>query len=320
MQRKPVDADHQVARLGSYVVARAGDEAGTTTIRDSRTGKAIVTHAPPTGFVAQTPVVLDGTWALIEEIRSEGKPEIRAYRYDLRTGRKQDLRQLTPLPPISEPEIGAYDGTFAYSTTDSKQRSCLIVTRLATPAPRVVACVAAPGYIADPVVSVDSVSFSEITAPETAKRCKKVFSAPLTGGPATPVPAAKPCIQWSGGTLRGATIWSEVAATDPDQFQSKAYLREQPGGKAQPLGPILTDTIVPCGSWIHWQVRKVGYGGVESYEIHRWRPGAKPQQIYKSPTGSAVTTPTCQDHHLVIETTDLNTAAKFADTLAAPTT
>ena len=183
-----------------------------------------------------------------------------------------------------------------------------------------VACVAAPGYIADPVVSVDSVTFSEITSPESTRRCKKVLTAPLTGGPAKAVPAAKPCIQWSGGTLSGATIWSEVAASDPDQFQSKAYLREQSGGKAQPLGTILTDTVVPCGSWIHWQTRKVGYAGAESFEVHRWRPGAKPQQIYKSASGSAVTTPTCQDRHLVIETTDLNKAAKFADTLAAPTT
>ena len=35
--------------------------------------------------------------------------------------------------------------------------------------------------------------------------------------PAEPVPSsATNCIQWSGASLRGATVWSEVAASDPD--------------------------------------------------------------------------------------------------------
>ena len=65
---------------------------------------------------------------LIEEIRSDGpSPEIRAYRYNLTSGARQDLAKVKGLPRITEPEIGSYDGTYAYSTTDSQRRSCLLI-------------------------------------------------------------------------------------------------------------------------------------------------------------------------------------------------
>lgn len=112
-----------------------------------RTSKnVVVRHTPAAGFVAQSPVVIDDHWALIEDIRSDGPdPQIRLFRYDLTTGHRAVP---TGLPQISEPEIGAYDGTFAYSSTDAKNRSCLIVADLGTLQSRTVTCVADPGYLA----------------------------------------------------------------------------------------------------------------------------------------------------------------------------
>lgn len=316
--RQPVDGQHVVAQQSRYLVTRSSDEAGTTTMTDRATRRVVVRHAPPSGFVAQSPVVIDDRWALIEEIRSDGpSPDIRAYRYDLTSGAKEDLAKVKGLPRITEPEIGSYDGTYAYSTTDSQRRSCLVLAELATLKTRSVSCVADPGYLGDPVLSADSVTFSEITAPETAKRCKRILTAALTGGPARPVAAAKNCIQWSGASLRGAIVWSEVGASDPDQYQSKAYLRDSAGGQARSLGPIVTDTIVACGNWIHWVVRTV-VNGTEHYEIQRWRNGlSRPQRIYATPPDTSITAPSCQDGKLLVEAAHLGSSTKYTEALIA---
>ncbi|MFF1819976.1 hypothetical protein ACFVWG_21925 [Kribbella sp. NPDC058245] len=314
--RQPVDGQHLVTQQRKYVVTRSSDEAGTTTIADKSSKKVLVRHIPAKGFVAQSPVVIDDHWALVEDIRSEGAdPKINVVRYDLSTGSASGLGKL---PPVSEPEIGAYDGTFAYSTTDARNRSCLIVASLASLTSREVGCVAAPGYIADPVVSSDTVTFSEITAPETAGRCKQVLTASLSGGPARPVPAATKCIQWSGASVGGATVWSEVAASDPDQYQSKAYLRESADAPSRALGVVATDTILACGNWILWETRAVGSSGEESFQINRWTAGlAKPQRIYSGKPGIALTPMTCQDNMVYVEAADLNGSPAYTEAISA---
>ncbi|MDX6283008.1 MAG: hypothetical protein QOH03_4079, partial [Kribbellaceae bacterium] len=295
IMQQPVDGQHVVTQQRKYLVTRGSDDAGITTVTDRSSKRVVVKHVPPAGFVAQSPVVIDDRWALIEDIRDSGSdPEIRAYRYDLSTGKSVDLASQKALPQISEPEIGAAGGTFANSSTDGKRRSCLVIAELATLKARTVSCVADPGYVADPVVSADSVTFSEITSPQTTRRCKRLLTAALSGGTAKPVAAAKNCIQWSGASLRGATVWSEVGASDPDQYQSTGYVRETAGGAARSIGPIVTDTIVACGNWIHWEVRTVTEG-VERFQLQRWQPGlARPQRIYATPPDAAVTPPTCQ--------------------------
>jgi hypothetical protein len=314
--RQPVDGQHLVTQQHKYVVTRGSDEAGTTTITDRTSRKAVVRHVPATGFVAQSPVVIDDHWALIEDIRSDGPdPQIKVVRYDLTSG-----KAATPagLPPVSEPEIGAYNGTFAYSSTDAKNRSCLILAELATLKSRAVTCVDAPGYVADPVVSADTVTFSEIIAPETAHRCKRILSAPLTSGAAKPVPAATNCIQWSGATIAGATVWSEVAAADPDQYQSKAYVRESGDSPARPLGTVVTDTILACDNWILWEVRTVSPAGEETYQINRWRPGlATPQRMYAARPGVALTPMTCQDNTVYVEAAYLASTPTYTETISA---
>ncbi|TDD26077.1 hypothetical protein E1218_13990 [Kribbella turkmenica] len=317
--RQPVDGLHLVTQQRKYVVTRASDEAGTTTITDRSSKKVVVRHVPPAGFVAQSPVVIDDRWALVQDIRSEGSdPQIRVYRYDLTTGRATDLAGR--LPAVSEPEIGALDGTFAYSSTDARDRSCLIVAELATLKSRTVSCVAAPGYVADPVVSADTVTFSEVTAPETAGRCKRVLTASLSGGLPRPVPAATRCIQWSGASLGGATVWSEVGAADPDQYQSKAYVRESADSPTRPLGMIATDTIIACGNWILWETRTVADGD-EAYQINRWHPGLRqPQRIYTGKPGTVLTPLTCQDDTVYVEAAQLATNPAYTETFAAPAT
>ncbi|WBQ08074.1 hypothetical protein [Kribbella sp. CA-293567] len=319
--KQPVDGQHIVTQHRKYLVTRGSDEAGTTTVTDRASKRTVVKHVPPAGFVAQSPVVIDDRWALIEEIRDNGpSPQIRAYRYDLTTGKSVDLAAQRALPPISEPEIGAAGGTFAYSSTDAKRRSCLVVAELATLKARTVSCVADPGYFADPVVSSDSVTFSEITAPQTARRCKRLLTAPLAGGAAGPVVAAKNCIQWSGASLRGATVWSEVGASDPDQYQSTGYVREKAGATVRSIGPIVTDTIVACGNWIHWEVRTVTEG-VERFQLQRWQPGiARPQRVYATPPDAAITPATCQDGSLIFEVAHLGAGAKYTEALAVTTT
>ena len=315
VMRQPVDGLHLVTQQRRYVVTRGSDEAGITTVTDRTSKKVVIRHTPAAGFVAQSPVVIDDRWALIEDIRSDGPaPEIKVFRYDLTTGRSVDLARL---PKVSEPEIGAYDGTFAYSSTDARNRSCLIVADLATLAARTVTCVADPGYVADPVVSADTVTFSEITAPETARRCKRLLTASLSGGSARPVPAATNCVQWSGASVRGATVWSEVDASDPDQYQSKAYVRESADSPARPLGTVVTDTILACGNWILWETRTVA-GGDETYQISRWRPGLdKPQRMYAGKPGIALTPMTCQDNTVYVEAADLSGSPTYTEAISA---
>lgn len=318
--QQPVDGQHVVTQQRKYLVTRGSDDAGITTVTDRSSKRVVVKHVPPAGFVAQSPVVIDDRWALIEDIRDDGPdPQIRAYRYDLTTGRSVDLATQKALPRISEPEIGAAEGTFAYSSTDAKRRSCLMIAELATLKARTVSCVADPGYVADPVVSADSVTFSEITNPQTTRRCKRLLTASLTGGSAKPITAAKNCIQWSGASLRGATVWSEVSASDPDQYQSTGYVRETPNGPAHSIGSIVTDTIVACGNWIHWEVRTVTEG-VERFQLQRWQPGtARPQRIYATPPDTAVTPPTCQDGNLIFEVAHLGAGAKYTEALQVTT-
>jgi hypothetical protein len=318
MLRQPVNGLHLVTQQRRYLVTRGSDEAGTTTITDRTSKKVVVKHVPAAGFVAQSPVVIDDHWALIEDVRSDGPdPEIKVFRYDLTTGRPTSLGRL---PKVSEPEIGAYGGTFAYSSTDAKNRSCLILADLATLTSRAVTCVANPGYVADPVISADTVTFSEITAPETSRRCKRILVASLSSGKARPVPAATNCLQWSGASLSGATVWSEVAASDPDQYESKAYVRDPADSPARPLGVIVTDTIIACGNWIFWETRTVGDGN-EAYQISRWRPGLRqPQRIYSGAPGTALTPLTCQDDTVYVEAAQLATTPAYTETFSAPAT
>jgi hypothetical protein len=170
------------------------------------------------------------------------------------------------------------------------------------------------------VLSADTVTFSEITAPETAGRCKRILTASLSGGQARPVPATTKCIQWSGASLRGATVWSEVGAADPDQYQSKAYVRETADSPARPLGVIVTDTIIACGHWIFWETRTVANGN-ESYQVNRWRPGLQqPQRIYKGKPGTALTPLTCQDNTVYVEAAQLAATPTYTETFSAPAT
>jgi hypothetical protein len=172
--------------------------------------------------------------------------------------------------------------------------------------------------VADPVVSADTITFSEIVAPGTARRCKRVLTAALTGGAPRPVPAATNCIQWSGATLHGATVWSEVGASDPDQYQSKAYVRESGDAPARSLGTIVTDTILACGNWILWETRTVSPTGEETYQINRWRPGlTKPQTMYGGKPGVALTPMTCQDSTIYVEAAYLATTPTYTETIAA---
>jgi hypothetical protein len=195
-----------------------------------------------------------------------------------------------------------------------------VVAELDTLKSRTVSCVADPGYVADPVVSSDAVTFSEITAPETSRRCKRLLTAPLSGGAAAqPVKAAKNCIQWSGASLRGATVWSEVGASDPDQYQSTGYVRDTAGGPVHSIGPIVTDTIVACGNWIHWEVRTITEG-VEAFQLQRWQPGlARPQRVYASPPETALTPPTCQDGNLIFEAAHLGAGSKYTEAVQLTT-
>ena len=189
---------------------------------------------------------------------------------------------------------------------------------LATLTSRTVTCVADPGYLADPVVSADAVTFSEITAPETARRCKRILTVSLKNpGQPRPVPAATNCLQWSGASLHGATVWSEVGPTDPDQYQSKAYVRESADSPAQSLGSVVTDTILACGNWILWETRSMN-SGVESYQINRWRPGLdQPQRVYSTPAGAALTPMTCQDNTVYLEAAYLATTPTYTETISA---
>lgn len=119
--------------------------------------------------------------------------------------------------------------------------------------------------------------------------------------------------------MRGATVWSEVAAADPDQYQSKAYIRESGDSPARPLGTVVTDTILACGNWILWETRTVSATGEETYQINRWRPGlAAPQRMYAAKPGVALTPMTCQDNTVYVEAAYLASTPTYTETIAAP--
>jgi hypothetical protein len=134
------------------------------------------------------------------------------------------------------------------------------------------------------------------------------------------VPAATNCLQWSGASLAGATVWSEVGATDPDQFQSKAYVRESADSPARWVGTVVTDTILACGNWILWETRTVADGN-ESYQINRWRPRlGRPQRVYAGRPGVALTPMTCQDGTVYVEAAYLSTTPSYTETISAAVT
>jgi len=88
---------------------------------------------------------------------------------------------------------------------------------------------------------------------------------------------------------------------------------------ARSLGPIVTDTIVACGNWIHWEVRTV-VNGAESFQLQRWQPGlARPQRIYSTPPDTALTAPSCQDGNLLVEAAHLGAGTKYTEALQATT-
>lgn len=204
-------------------------------------------------------VWLTHRFLVLEEINETAKRiELRAW--DLDSGEAIKL----PLQP-SQPEVTVGFGRVAFFTGRAVNKMCQRSLDLATgelAAPR---CARPGSVLGDLAIGHKESTYSEVVAPGTDRRCKSLV---VEGAePRRKVPLANRCLGWSSAIADGQVAWDEADPAKEDFPTSQGFVLAD--GRRTPLGPMVTDTLVGCGSSFYW-VAVDGRG----HRIERWSPGA----------------------------------------------
>lgn len=234
-----------------------------------------------TAFDKAQEVVLDwtsrgGDWILqdvwlthdflvVEEINETAKSiELRAW--NLASGKEIKI----PLQP-SQPEVAADFGRVAFMTGRATTRICQQSLDLASgelTAPR---CARPGTVLGDLALGQKESTYSEVVAPGTDDRCKSLL---VDGSnPTREVPIAQRCLGWSSAIADGLVAWDEADPASETFPTSRGYVLADDRRRA--LGPMVTDTLVGCGSSFYW-IEVDGHG----HRIERWTRGGGVQTVW----------------------------------------
>lgn len=202
---------------------------------------------------------------VVEEINETAKSiELRAW--DLASGEEIEI----PLQP-SQPEMAADFGRVAFmtgrATTGICQQSLDLATgELATPR-----CARPGAVLGDLALDQKEITYSEVVAPGTDHRCKSLL---VDGSnPTREVPITKRCLGWSSAIADGVVAWDETDPASESFPTSLGYVLAS--NRRSALGPMVTDTLVGCGSSFYW-IEVDGLG----HRIERWTRGSGVQTVW----------------------------------------
>lgn len=202
---------------------------------------------------------------VVEEINETAKRiELRAW--DLSTGEEIEI----PLQP-SQPEMAADFGRVAFMTGRAITSICqqsldLATAELATPR-----CARPGAVLGDLALGQKETTYSEVVAPGTDDRCKSLL---VDGSnPTREVPITKRCLGWSSAIADGLVAWDETDPASESFPTSLGYVLA--GDRRSALGPMVTDTLVGCGSSFYW-IEVDGLG----HRIERWTRGSGVQTVW----------------------------------------
>lgn len=223
---------------------RAGDEVG----------EEIVSWTSRGGDWILQDVWLTGDFAVVEEINETAK-RIQLSVWDLRDGREVRL----PQQP-TQPEVAVDFDRVVFTTGRASARMCLQSLDLRTTRVTALRC-APPGVVlGDLAIGTESVLYSEVVAPGTPQRCKRLVV--LTPS-VKPVPATRKCLGWSGASAGEDVAWDEADPSKAEFPTSEGYLLTS--GRQVPLGSMTTNTLVSCGNGFYWVV-----ADVEGQRVEGW--------------------------------------------------
>lgn len=284
---------------GEHLVTSTGFVAGGTdlTVEDARSGKVVARYDTPDKYAVQG-VWLSGDRMIVEETEFEPRRhDIRLYRFDLRTGSHSLLRTV---PAPTEPDMQATGNVLGYVADDPAGRQCLHRLSIDTLAVARAGCVPRGSVLGDPSVAADgTIVYSRVDGVNTSARCKRLFRWTPGGTAVVPLTGVRRCTQWSGASVPNGTVWSEVRPDRDNIAYANSYAQPTDGRRVD-LGPIVTGTLEPCGSWIYWKApadRRAG--GPEA--IYRWRPNTPVETVHPpADSNTVLTPPTCSGTTLTI--------------------
>ncbi len=302
---------------GRHLVTSTDFVAGGTdlTVKDTSTGKIVTRYDTPAAYAVQG-VWLSGRWMVVEETEYEPKRfDIRLYRFDLQTGTIDRLHTNPKVPRATEPQMQAAGNVLAYTGDDDAGQQCMHRLAIDTLAVQQAGCVPPGSVLGDPAVGPDgAITYSRVDAPNSAKRCKRLFHWPAGAAQPTAVTGVRGCAQWSGAVVAGGTVWTEVEPTKQNVVYARGFTRTADGTRTD-LGLTVTGTIEPCAGWVYWKAPANGRdGGPEA--IYRWKPGiAQPETVFAPPkTDAVLSPPSCAGPYITVRLDRIQPPAAVAQT------
>jgi hypothetical protein len=98
------------------------------------------------------------------------------------------------------------------------------------------------------------------------------------------------CLAWDGVAVGDALAWDQ-ADPNSEMIQFGHGFVRTADGTIQPLGTLLTDTMVPCGDALYWLT-----GRHDQSQVERWTPDGKIAIVYRTGPNRLATLPQCANN------------------------
>jgi hypothetical protein len=98
------------------------------------------------------------------------------------------------------------------------------------------------------------------------------------------------CLAWDGVAVGDALAWDQ-ADPNSEMIQFGHGFVRTADGTIQPLGTLLTDTMVPCGDALYWLT-----GRHDQSQVERWTPDGQIAIVYRTGPNRLATLPQCANN------------------------
>jgi hypothetical protein len=268
---------------------------------DTKDGHVVIDHMVPDfadGWATHG-AFITGPWLIVTEANTLHSSDVRAYRYDLRSGTQIDLNGKGSLPAPGD-IWSVSDGLATFATNDvDRLVSCLIVFDVASLEWRERWCDPQEQFVdwvrLGPGGTI-TFRLQESSVPER-EPCARLFQLQEAGSDTpTELPLQETCKGFSGAGGPDWAGWSEVGLRSPSIARSHGYA-QRPDKRIVGLGDLQTGSLSACGDWLYWQVEVPASSSVQ---LRRWHPGSDGEIVFETPPDSLLGRQECSGRWLTV--------------------